>query len=198
MIEKTQRRLDYEWNSYFHGNVIQKWWKQSIANTIWEWIPYSENILDIGCGCSPIIAHYPNATAIDINDDKLEFIKYKVPTLQVYNMSAEKLEFADNTFDNVLCIEVVEHLKSDRIFSEINRVLKINGTAIIATPDYSKLLWYLAELFTAYKEEHINKYTKGLLDTICTENNLILENHRYIALCDYIGLYRKRQYALPL
>jgi ubiquinone/menaquinone biosynthesis C-methylase UbiE len=197
MTEKTQRRLDYEWTSYFHGNIVQKWWKQSIANTIWEWIPYSGNILDIGCGCSPIIAHYPNAVAIDINEEKLEFIKNKIPSLQIFNMSADRINFKDNTFDNVLCIEVVEHLKNGEVFSEINRVLKNNGTAIIATPDYSKPLWYLAELFTAYKEEHINKYTKKSLDSICKENKLILEHCKYIAGCDYIGLYKKRQYVLP-
>jgi SAM-dependent methyltransferase len=59
--------------------------------------------------------------------------------------SAENLEFPDESFDIVLCSDVVEHLKNpEKCFSEICRVLKSGGTAIITTPNPSSVMIKLA------------------------------------------------------
>lgn len=50
----------------------------------------------------------------------------------------EKLEFPDNSFDTVLCIHMLEHtLNPESIISEIHRVLKKEGRAIILVPQTS-------------------------------------------------------------
>lgn len=53
------------------------------------------------------------------------------------NIENEPIPVLDNTFDIVLLCEVVEHMEVDPMFmiSEINRVLKDNGTLIITTPN---------------------------------------------------------------
>ncbi len=50
-------------------------------------------------------------------------------------VSAEKLPFANNSFDLVLCLETLEHAQRPWfICPEIERILKPNGVAIISSP----------------------------------------------------------------
>jgi len=188
----STREASYEWNAFYKGSLVQKWWKQSIAKTVWEWVPVSSTLLDIGCGSSPVISHYPNAVGIDTNKEKLTFIKEKCPTITVKAMSADMLMFGENSFDYILCIEVLEHLpRPELTVAMISNVLKVGGKVVIATPDYSKPLWHIAEKFTPYKEEHITQFTRKSLEEVCKKYGLTPIRHKYIATCDLIELFEK-------
>lgn len=53
----------------------------------------------------------------------------------IYGNIEEKLHFPDEYFDSLICIEVFEYLeKYDFAISEIHRLLKKNGRAIISIP----------------------------------------------------------------
>ena len=60
-------------------------------------------------------------------------------TCPTYRVNIEKtpLPVEDETFDYVLCCEVLEHMEQDPMFmlSELNRVLKPGGTIILTTPN---------------------------------------------------------------
>lgn len=60
-------------------------------------------------------------------------------TCPVYrvNLETTPLPVEDETFDYVLCSEVIEHMEQDPMFmmSEINRVLKPGGTLLLTTPN---------------------------------------------------------------
>ncbi len=184
---------EYEWFSFYHGNPIQKWWKRNIAHTIWRWIPTSSVLLDIGCGSSPILTKYPKGIGLDVNRNKLEFMGKKLEGNVFREMSATALGYYDNSIDYVLCIEVLEHLPNpEKALMEIGRVLKQDGKAVLATPDYSRKWWYLAEMFTLYKKEHVNKFTRHSLEEMCRQVGLYPLEHKYVAGCDYVGLFIKR------
>lgn len=186
----SQEEADYEWNSYYTGGIMQMWWKRKIANTVWEWIPNGGKLLDVGCGSSPIIGKYDNAVALDKNMSKLDFMKRQFKNIQF--LDNDITYYADNSFDNVLFIEVIEHLDNPALMvKEISRVLKVGGKAIIATPDYSKPLWRMAEMFTPYKEEHHNNFTMDKLDRLCEKYNLMPTIYRYVAGCDLIEMFVK-------
>jgi ubiquinone/menaquinone biosynthesis C-methylase UbiE len=65
----------------------------------------------------------------------------------VYRVDLEQqtLPIESESFDYVLCCEVIEHMELDPMFmmSEINRVLKPQGTLILTTPNItsSRALW---------------------------------------------------------
>lgn len=182
---------DYEWRSFYRGSLIQKWWKQSIAKIVWDWMPNSSKLLDIGCGSSPIITHYAgDVIGIDINEAKLEYMKQKCPRHRFINWGID--EFNDSEFDHILCIEVLEHLQNpEEMIKGIARVMIKNGKVIIATPDYSKWLWTLAERFTPYKEEHIRQFTRDSLEVLCLKYGLKPVKYHYIATCDLVEMFEK-------
>jgi ubiquinone/menaquinone biosynthesis C-methylase UbiE len=189
---RTPSDADYEWFAYYKGNPIQRWWKRSIAKIVWEWIPNSSKLLEVGCGSSPLIGRYKRAIGIDKNEDKIKFMREKFPDNNFIPMDTTE-GFKSSSFDYVLCIEVIEHLSApEKMVTEISRVLKTGGIAVIATPDYSRILWHIAERFTPYKEEHCAKFTRGILEEMCRKHNLIPVQHRYVAKCDLIEQFIKR------
>lgn len=191
-VEAKPDAPDYEWNAFYQGNPIQRWWKQSIAKAIWKMLPKGGRLLDLGCGSSPNSSLYSDVTAVDLDQGKLATLKAKMPHISTIVGSACKLEFPDASFDSVTCIEVLEHLPSPKkAVEEIARVLKIGGKAVIATPDYSKKQWLLAEKFTAYRNGHVSRLTKQGLEMLCRRYKLVPRDHAYILGCDLCELFEK-------
>lgn len=55
----------------------------------------------------------------------------------VVDLEREPLPVADETYDVVICCEVVEHMETDPMYmlAEVNRVLKPNGRLLLTTPN---------------------------------------------------------------
>lgn len=85
--------------------------------------------LNIGCGDKPL--------ATNTLDAWVNLDMQGLPGVDVVRNITRGLPFADATFDHVLMDNVLEHLRSeDAIFAinEIDRVLKVGGTAEIIVP----------------------------------------------------------------
>ena len=99
----------------------------------------SLTLLDIGSSTG-IISNYlskyfKKVVAVDIDKKAIEYAKQKFKTknLQFVYGDAMNLPFKKNIFDVVVCAHVYEHVPDDRIlFSEIHRVLKLNGVCYLA------------------------------------------------------------------
>lgn len=202
MIKELDIPADYDWNAFYHGNILQRWWKHRIADEVHSMFSkhclynYGK-ILDVGCGTSPIAFMYKNLTGIDIDPRKIEFMEAKADYNQFFTMSAENIQFPDSTFSTVLCIEVIEHLDSRKMMSEISRVLKDDGLLIVATPDYSKILWRSIEaiynilLPEAYACDHSHGTNPLQVFRLAKKNNLELLEIKYVAKCDSVIAFRK-------
>lgn len=96
----------------------------------------NESILDVGCGknFSELKNHFgKNYFAVDFIGD---YVKEKIndKNFTVYNLNLNKLPYDDNTFDNVLCTDVLEHLESPHdMIRELFRVSK--KKVIISLPN---------------------------------------------------------------
>ncbi len=196
MRRKTlPRDPNYEWQAYYQGNPIQRWWKQSISRAVQQFLPNSSSLLDIGCGSSPMLRHYPAAVGLDIDPDKLSYLRKELPAHKFLEGDAENLPFANSSVDNITCIEVLEHLNNpQKAISEITRTLKTGGRAVLATPETRGsrgLIWKIAGMFTPYTEQHEHALGLSWLKSACTSYGLTLENHKYIALCDVVACFRK-------
>ena len=90
-------------------------------------------VLDIGCGRQPLLGFLPNGCqyiGLDYPDTGAWY--EAKPTVHA---DAARLPFADQTFDVVVCLEVLEHLpRPVEALREACRVLKPEGRVIISTP----------------------------------------------------------------
>ncbi len=92
-----------------------------------------QNLLEVGCGTKPFYPIYSKFVSHSVGTD-VPFSPHnqeKIDTLAL----ATALPFKDETFDVVLCTEVMEHVPEPQIMlDEIYRVLKPEGTLILTTP----------------------------------------------------------------
>lgn len=85
----------------------------------------------------------------------------KAKGISVVKADAQNLPFSDNTFDLILCLDVLEHIKEDdRVVLEIFRVLKPGGKLILSVPQYPSL-WSQHDVSV----NHIRRYRKKNLIT---------------------------------
>jgi SAM-dependent methyltransferase len=85
-----------------------------------------------------------------------------------------KLPFADESFDIVICSEVMEHIPDDdRAASEILRVLKKNGTLAVSVPRMwpEKICWMLSDDYFNANQGHVRIYRKSTIKNIFKNKN---------------------------
>ena len=92
-------------------------------------------VLDVGAGASPWRDWLPPGTkyfGVDVATAG-DFGMRRNAAVVCYD--GARLPFSDRTFDNVLCVEVLEHIQVPAVFmAEIARVLKPGGALILTIP----------------------------------------------------------------
>jgi ubiquinone/menaquinone biosynthesis C-methylase UbiE len=160
---------DYDNRAYDSRIPLQRYWQRRRCEIVTEMARGCEKVLDLGCGSSrTLLGLKGHVVGLDIQVNKLRFARvYQVPLV---NGDAFCLPFPDQTFDCVVCSQVIEHLPSgDGPFAEMVRVLKPRGRLIIGTPDYGTVSWRVIERLyrlaapNAYADEHITHYTRKTL-----------------------------------
>lgn len=115
------------------------------VETIVEWVDETRpvRILDCGSGYGFILRILRDLTNAEIIG--LEYEEARVretreelgddPRIEIVHGDATNLPFEDETFDYVVCSEVLEHIPDDTTAArEIFRVLKPGGTAVVTVP----------------------------------------------------------------
>jgi ubiquinone/menaquinone biosynthesis C-methylase UbiE len=102
-----------------------------------------KNILDLGCGSGDLIRHLNkekkdcNFYGIDFSSENIKtcISKNKFDNIFFKQGVGEKLEFEDDFFEEVYCMEVLEHVDSfEKTINEIKRVLKKGGKLTLTVP----------------------------------------------------------------
>lgn len=119
-----------------------------------------ERILDIGSGDGwwdkRIAARGASVVGIDMNDKRLAMaeVRNADPHIEYRYMDAHQMDFPDASFDKVLSMCVLEHLRDDRaVLGEAARVLKPGGQLIFSCDSMSN-----PEVTDADREFHRNRY----------------------------------------
>jgi ubiquinone/menaquinone biosynthesis C-methylase UbiE len=189
---------DYDWNAFYKGNLIQRWWKRSIAKIVWSYVDKTLMILDVGCGSSPVLTRFPGAVGMDLNENKLLFLRGCGLDASFIKASAESIPFADNKFDYVLCLELIEHVYNPvAVFQEMNRVLIPGGKLILSTPNYGSFTWLIVEKLygilmpDGYKLDHYNAFNQMGIIRMGEYNGFVLEKIKVVGLSDLVIRFRK-------
>jgi SAM-dependent methyltransferase len=138
------------------------------------------NILDVGCGTGAnleMLSQFGEAEGVDISAEALSFCRGR-GLANVKQGEAEHLPYADNTFDLVTGLDVIEHLDDDRAgLHEIRRVLRRGGQALLFVPAFM-FLWGVQDDVS----HHRRRYTLSGLKRVVSEAGFEIERATYVNL----------------
>jgi ubiquinone/menaquinone biosynthesis C-methylase UbiE len=140
-----------------------------------------DKVLDLGCGegrhvISVYLEQDVDAVGVDLNlqdlvttRDKFEdFATERKPrgSFGLSSANALALPFADNTFDKVICSEVLEHIPDySAALREIARVLKPGGLFCASVPRHwpERICWAFSEAYHKVPGGHLRIFHDGEL-----------------------------------
>ena len=105
----------------------------------------SRKILDAGCGEGILVKEY--------NKKGWEIVGIDLNYASEYVIQGSILDtkFEDRSFDNLFCLDVMEHIKFDNqedAFDEFSRILRPGGELVLSVPNLAHLASRLSFLFT--------------------------------------------------
>ena len=150
-------------------------------------------MLDLGCGegrhIFGLMEKFPDLKCIGL-DPHLESLEKAFEGLKFLESisnsktnflsgSAYSLPFSDDSFDLVVCSEVLEHLHDYKdAIKEINRVLKPGGQFLASVPAEfpEKICWLLSEAYQNQPGGHLRIFKKNELIKEVAEHNFTFES----------------------
>ena len=135
------------------------------------------DVLELGCGegrgIDIILRKSKSFTAIDKIKDVIEklSLKYK-DNVFISSNFPPLVDIEDNSFDTVISFQVIEHIQDDtQYISEIERILRPGGVALITTPNIKMTL--------TRNPWHVREYTSEELNNLCS---------KYFSQVDVLGI----------
>lgn len=134
-----------------------------------------KRVLDIGSGTGETLSFlkkiYPKArfTGVDILPEAVSYTKKNGH--KAFVSSATRLPFKKNSFDLILILDVIEHIKNDlAVVREAKRVLSPGGVIIITAPA-------LPFMWSAHDKNqgHFRRYTSNQMEKLARKSKLSLE-----------------------
>ncbi len=139
-------------------------------------------VLDAGCGAGRHLSQAfrytgVNVVGVDLNRKDADVANRTLNAMRhekedgsgakiVCTSDITRLPFADETFDVVICSEVLEHIPDlHRAIAEIIRVLKPGKSLVVSVPRYfpERICWALSEDYHTEKGGHIRIFKKRQL-----------------------------------
>jgi SAM-dependent methyltransferase len=96
------------------------------------------NVLDLGCGRGGVVELIWRDVklAAGLDPDAPSLTGHRAPGMPILRGVGEYLPFASGSFDLVVCVWVLEHLKQPlTVFKEVGRVLRPGGHFVFLTPN---------------------------------------------------------------
>ncbi|MBL7131180.1 MAG: class I SAM-dependent methyltransferase [Candidatus Omnitrophica bacterium] len=171
----------YEWESHIE-NVIRLF-----NDNLRFYQPH--NMLDVGFGSGDRtlrIAKYfrmdmQNVYGIDYNSQHVVSCNNTFNT-KIVDLEIGWLPYEDNSFDLVICNQVLEHLKNFRkVIDEITRVTKVKGYFVLGIPNLAHLinriylLFGIQPLCINLNSSHVRGFThKSFVELLNSINNVKL------------------------
>jgi ubiquinone/menaquinone biosynthesis C-methylase UbiE len=150
-----------EFSKEFYEEIDQRHFSDAQVYLPWKKIPFdalidfealrNQDVLEIGVGngshAQLLASHARSYDGIDLTSyavksttERMRRFGLDKPNVKIQQMDAEKMEFADGSFDFIWTWGVIHHSSNTRqILSEMRRVLKPGGRAV--TMVYYRNLW---------------------------------------------------------
>lgn len=170
-----------EWRARAKRDLVFRLWRRYRTGDISK----VQNILDFGCGTGILQEQFEKkfnvkGYGIDISKEAINYSKKRGLT-RVKKFDGEKIPFKSNFFNLVTAIDVLEHVDKDlEALSEIRRVLKKGGLAILLVPAHPNL-WSTRDINLYHKR----RYKVGELENKCKKQGFKLLSTRNVDFALY-------------
>ena len=189
------------------------------ANIVCKYANFkSKHTLDIGCDtgiytCEFLQRGVREVVSIDLDYQSLTVARENIQTFG-FNASplhsdAQYLPFRGNSFDQVLCLMVMEHVKNPTLLlSEISRILEPGGQLILSVPNELYLAkpiipYDFSEILNIIGHKHAGYYLEDLRKFFINNGFMIQEYYYYnkfvsriLTEAIYIAIGAKRRKAV--
>lgn len=152
-------------------------------------------VLDAGCGggrhlCEPFRTPGIDVAGVDLNRSDLGKARGYLSLMSgeesgrwvVAQADVTKLPFGDESFDVVICSEVLEHIADNRAaVRELVRVLKPGGDLVVTVPRFwpERICWAISRAYHQEPGGHIRIYRKPELKNLLESAGVQLRRIRY-------------------
>lgn len=195
-LRNSFEAADFDERAYYSRIPFRRYWQHRRHQVITEMTRGAGRALDVGCGSSVILQSLNDAVGLDVQANKLRFMRrYGIPVIQG---SVTALPLRDASFDCVVCSEVLGELPDDPgIFAELTRVLREGGLLVVGTPDHDRLLWRVIEPLYGvlvpggWRIRHGARYTRRSLTQVAARHHLNVVGQQYVCGSELVLALRK-------
>ncbi|MDP2632316.1 MAG: class I SAM-dependent methyltransferase [Candidatus Curtissbacteria bacterium] len=164
----------------------------------WKWyslksflVNFSGEVLDVGCAdghlTSKIKELLPtvNLTGVDLHKRSINYAKKKWPQINFVIADARELPFGDREFDNIICVETLEHVpENEKALDEIYRVLVKDGTLVVCQDTDSFLFNFIWFFWVRWKGKvwegaHINCVKPDKLEKLLKKHKFRIVDKKF-------------------
>lgn len=178
------------------SNIFQLFWHKNRIKNIRCLLPNKAGVtVDIGSHSGMLTASvlrnkdFRNVICLDISTPALLYGKKVRSGFKWIAGNGESLPLKQSTADCVLCLEILEHVDRPlKVLSELSRILKPGGNAIILVPIETALfrfLWFFWSHFGAgrvWKHVHVQHFTPRTLVKDLRLQKLIVKDRKSFLL----------------
>lgn len=178
LMEWTEGRVSrfWDWQSQFPENYFTYQFGATIVASLKQYLRGRSRVLDYGCGVGYLLPHLCREVrevyGADPSEQSVLRVKEKFAALPNFKGAflIKDLHQRHETFDAVVCVEVVEHLSDnvlDGVLADVRGLLAADGYAIFTTPnneDLSKNMVFCpstGELF--HRWQHVRSWDRDSL-----------------------------------
>ena len=171
-----------------------------------------ERILDVGCGTgvnalaiAKLVGPQGKVVGIDNSDAMLRLAREKAwaDNVEYRRMAVEEMDFAENSFDGVVCTQVLGYLADPvAVIRDMLRVAKPTGRVFIAETDWDTLSYNIADkelqrkVTQGFSDHHGDGWVGRRLYSMCGQAGAReIELHPYVI---HNAEYSVRKYGGPL
>jgi demethylmenaquinone methyltransferase/2-methoxy-6-polyprenyl-1,4-benzoquinol methylase len=163
--DKANARLFYKYLSQVYDRINPFIWNEEMRDEALEWfgLEAGDRVLDVGCGTGfateGLLRYTDNVHGLDQSPHQLEKAFDKFGTrdrVRFYRGDAERLPFADNSFDALWSSGSIEYWPNPvDALAEFRRVVEPGGRVLVVGPDYPKnpLFQQLADAIMLFYDE---------------------------------------------
>jgi len=163
--DKANARLFYKYLSKVYDRINPFIWNEAMRDEALEWFAVQENdrVLDVGCGTGfateGLLRYTDDVHGLDQSRHQMEraFEKFgSRDRVRFYRGDAERLPFADDSFDAVWSSGSIEYWPNPvTALEEFRRVVKPGHRVLVVGPDYpnNSLFQRLADAIMLFYDE---------------------------------------------